>query len=159
MPAFFFGMEEKETKERILSLKNIPIFSTFSEEELYEIAKRLKVNRIENGQTIIQEGEESSSFCILWSGEVDVIAKNRMIIRLKKGEYFGEISLIGETKPTATVKAATDVYLLYLDKNSFEEALEKYPKIRERIERHYYFGTYKFEKKPSMPPLPWAKKR
>ena len=150
---------EKEAKERILSLKNIPLFSALSEEELYEIAKRLKVSRIEDGQIIIQENEESSSFYILWSGEVDVMAKNRMIVRLlKKGEYFGEISLIGETKPTATVQAVTNVSLLYLDKDSFEEALEKYPKIRERIEKHYYFGTYKFEKKPVMPPLPWTKK-
>lgn len=149
---------EEEAKERILSLKNIPLFSALSEEELYEIAKRLKVSRVKDGKTIIQEDGEPSSFYILWSGEVDVMAKNRMIVRLiKKGEYFGEISLIGETKPTATVKAATDVCLLYLDKDSFSEALERYPKIRERIERHYYFGTYKFEKKPSMPPLPWAK--
>ena len=150
---------EEEVKERILSLKNVPLFSTLSEEELYEIAKRLKGRRIENGQTIIQENEESSSFYILWSGEVDVMTKNKMIVRLKKGEYFGEVSLISETKPTATVQAATNVSLLYLDKDSFEEALEKYPKIRERIEKHYYFGTYKFEKKPSMPPLPWAKKK
>ncbi|MEK9149238.1 MAG: cyclic nucleotide-binding domain-containing protein [Candidatus Desantisbacteria bacterium] len=149
---------EEEASQRILSLRNIPLFSALSEEELYEIAKRLKVIHIENDQTIIQEGEESSSFYILWSGEVDVMAKNRMIVRLlKKGEYFGEISLIGETKPTATVKAATDVSLLCLDKDSFSKALERHPKIREHIERHYYFGTYKFEKKPVMPPLPWTK--
>ncbi len=66
-----------------------------------------------SGEVIIQQGEPAHNFYILLEGIVEVFQENvnqspKLLARMKRGEYFGEIGLLQGGKRTATVRAAKD---------------------------------------------------
>lgn len=77
------------------------------------------------GERIVKQGDQGDAFYVISDGQVDVIEDRRKVGRLTVGDYFGEIALLtGETR-TATVRAATPVRALELERKSFDRVLAK----------------------------------
>ena len=55
--------------------------------KLRELCKQLKVERYDEGQTIIQEGEYGETFYIIYTGRVT-------ILKFKKSDATGQISMV-----------------------------------------------------------------
>ena len=55
-------------------------------------------------------------------------------IRLKPGQYFGEVALLTGEMRTATVSAVTESRLLMLEAAEFSKLLADHPAIREAME-------------------------
>ena len=82
------------------------------------------------GRIIIETGQEERALYILLEGtvEVDVAsprAGERQLAQLEKGSVFGEGSFFHAGPHSATVKALTDARLLRLDREKFNELLQK----------------------------------
>jgi CRP-like cAMP-binding protein len=130
-------------KEKIASLKRIPIFSKVPEVNLVEIAKLLTIRKFKDQSLIIEKGKKNDAFYIIWEGEVDVIIDDNISL-LKNGDYFGEISLREGREATATVRARCPVSLLSLQADDFQVVLSKNPVIEEYLEFRSEFGNYIF---------------
>ena len=130
-------------KEKIASLKRIPIFAKVPEERLDKIARLLTIRRFKNQSLIIEKGRKNDTFYIVWEGEVDVIIDDN-VSTLKKGDYFGEISLREKREATATVVAKCLVSLLSLHADDFQVVLSDNPEIEEYLEFRSEFGNYVF---------------
>jgi CRP-like cAMP-binding protein len=110
----------------------------FKEEELKKLAKRLKKEEFRGGEVICRENEEGDSMYVIDSGKVEVSIQSQLgtkhiITYLKKGDFFGEISLLTGQKRTATVTGVTYGELLVIDKNSFRNILMIDPTRVEKI--------------------------
>jgi CRP-like cAMP-binding protein len=70
----------------------------------------------------------------IMAGEVEVDVHPHPV-RLRAGQFFGEIALLRETQRTATVTAMTEVQLLALEASDFRSLIERYPDLKERIAR------------------------
>jgi hypothetical protein len=57
---------------------------------------------------IVKQGETSSCIYIIKEGEVECLIKNQVIRTLKKGESFGEISILLDSNRTMDVIAKTN---------------------------------------------------
>ena len=86
------------------------------------------------GETIIREGENGDSFYILRKGRVKVSRRTPSGDSIALSElddtmhvFFGEASLVGNDKRTATVVAATDCRTLKISGKAFMEICEKEP--------------------------------
>ena len=107
-------------------LKSMPLFSLANESDLQGIADHLEEVSFKKGDIIIKEGDEGDGFYIIEEGLVNVLAslpeedENIKLSRLKKGDYFGEMSLITGAPRSATIVAESDVKLLKLLKNDFD---------------------------------------
>ena len=107
-------------------LKNMPLFSLVDENDLKGIADHLEEVSFEKDAVIIKEGDEGDGFYIIEDGLVNVLAnlpdeeENIKLSRLKKGDYFGEMSLITGAPRSATIVAETDIKLLKLLKKDFD---------------------------------------
>jgi CRP-like cAMP-binding protein len=73
----------------------------------------------------VKQGEEGDAFYVISSGQVDVIENRRRVGRLSAGSYFGEIALLTDEARTATVRAATPVKVLELERRAFDRVLAK----------------------------------
>jgi CRP/FNR family transcriptional regulator, cyclic AMP receptor protein len=90
--------------------QNIPFLSCISRPELEEIQKAITVKTFDKGQTILWEEEPSDFFYIIYSGKVKVTQVNEsgkelLLSIQKRGNYFGEMSMI-DGKPAATTIVA-----------------------------------------------------
>ncbi len=112
-------------------LEEMEVFRELSSQRVREISVRMKPGKYAKGELIINEGEEGDAFYVIKKGIVDVFKNydtddEQMLSEMKRGEYFGEISMLKKSPRTATVVAKTKVELLRLDKLDFDELLGEY---------------------------------
>ena len=84
------------------------------------------------GDHIFFEGDVESHFYIIESGEVSIFTKNKQnqkieVARLKAGETFGEFALIDKGARTASAQAATDVAVMKISAEGYENLLGELP--------------------------------
>ena len=88
------------------------------------------IKRYNTGEIVFAEGEKGNNMFYIISGSIN-ISKNEQIIRvMKKGEYFGEMSMLVNTLRTATAIAAEpDTQLVSISHDNFDVILRENPKI------------------------------
>jgi serine/threonine protein kinase len=99
--------------EKFVSLKRVPMLSSLSDAEIWELARAGKWSRVPRAQNIVKEGEPGQSFFFAAKGEVKIVRQNRLINMVGAGEFFGEMAFIwgGELPRHATADAMTDLLL------------------------------------------------
>ena len=118
-------------KEEIF--KKIEFFKDLTEQEMKELFPRTKSKVYGKNEKIFTEGDEGDSFFVIYKGKVNIIINNEKIATLKKGEFFGEMSLFTGKQRSATAIAEEDVELLVLDKAGFSEIIMNNENIIHKI--------------------------
>jgi CRP-like cAMP-binding protein/Fe-S-cluster-containing hydrogenase component 2 len=108
-------------------LRGTRIFNSASEEFLDALAERAELIRIRKGDVICRQGTVADSLCLIRSGFVKV-TENRpegelVLVYLGRGEFFGEVGLLGGGLRTATVTALEDTDLVRVWDHDFDEAV------------------------------------
>jgi CRP-like cAMP-binding protein/small-conductance mechanosensitive channel len=132
------ALHRREILLRMKTLKRVELFSQMTEEELEELAERLRFSPFARGEIISRQGATAHWLYIVISGEAEVYLEapggGRHIIRsLGQGNFFGEMGLMTGAPRSASVMAKTDVECYRLDKEMFEEILRKRPGIAEEM--------------------------
>jgi len=93
------------------------------------------------GERIFDEGDLGTEMFIIQEGEVHITKKLgneiRVLTRLEKGDFFGEMALIESAPRSADAIAHSDVRLLGINGSRFDEMIRKNPEIAIRIIRKY----------------------
>src|SRR5262249_39188296 len=91
----------------------------------------------EPGQVICRQGEPADSFYLVRIGFVKVTQTfpggEMVLAYLARGNYFGEIGLLGRGVRTATCSALDHVELVRIRAEDFEAMLERFPDIRRKL--------------------------
>jgi CRP-like cAMP-binding protein len=119
-------------------LKPIYIFKGLTDEQILRVAEELEVERHPPETTIFEPGDEGEDFFIINAGQVNVLREERghepaQLASLVSGDFFGEGALLYGRRRSATVETVTDVELLRLTKESFQELLREFPQIRPNL--------------------------
>src|SRR6266852_6642303 len=95
-----------------------------------------KMETVARGATIFAENEKGSRLLLrrdkmylLLEGEVSLVAKNKVIAKVGKGEIFGEMASISEMPRSATAVANLPCRVIALDDGQFQSALRKKPEF------------------------------
>mmetsp|Transcript_94349 Transcript_94349/g.177577 ORF Transcript_94349/g.177577 Transcript_94349/m.177577 type:complete len:1103 (-) Transcript_94349:191-3499(-) len=76
-------------------------------------------------EEVCVEGEDAGLLFIVWEGECDVLEGEKVVRKLKKGEWIGEEQLIKHIKATETVIVATEsATILALDTHSLHTVVK-----------------------------------
>ena len=67
------------------------------------------------------------------AGEVEVEFMEGENLRLKSGEFFGEIAILTDETRTATVRALEETHLLVLEAHDLERLMDRVPEIGARL--------------------------
>ena len=94
-------------------MRSLPFFKSFTDVEIWEVARFSKFEALPPGQMILREGDEGAFFCILASGQVKVTRRNKLLNILDTGECFGEMAYLSEEKRRgADVSSMTDAKVI-----------------------------------------------
>lgn len=127
--------EETKRKDFLVTwnlVASVPLFSVLSAKEIASIVDCLEPHTAMPNDVIVHRDDEGHSMFFIIAGEVEVEIPDTPL-RLKKGEYFGEIALLFECKRTATIIATSYVELLELDYENFQIILKTNHKLKERV--------------------------
>lgn len=112
-------------------LNDVAHLRDLNDEEKAALAERIDLRSYAAGQTIFNYGDPGHALYIVRLGEVEIYVKNdkgeKIVLEVSKpGDIFGEISLLDDGPRTAWVTAISDVEVLRLDREHFEDYVRRY---------------------------------
>ena len=122
----------------IEQLKEIKIFKDLSITELERIAGIAKLQKFRAGEAIIRENEIGRELYVVINGSVriskQIAAGEKMTFTtLKKGSFFGELSLLTQKVHSATAEAVEDTEVMVISKIDFDRFIEATPQAGFKI--------------------------
>jgi CRP/FNR family cyclic AMP-dependent transcriptional regulator len=110
--------------------QNIPFLSCISRPELEEIQQAIVVKTFDKDQTILWEEEPSDFFYIIYSGKVKVTqinesGKELLLSIQKRGNYFGEMSMIDGKSAATTIIAMENSKIGFFSRKDFVKYIMK----------------------------------
>jgi len=111
-------------------LRAVPLFVSFSDEQLRTVTTMVTRKSAPRNTTIMAAGDSTDSLYIVVSGRLKVMmsdADGREVILtiLGPGEYFGEMGLIDESPRSASVVTIEPCELLSIAKRDFKQSMEQ----------------------------------
>lgn len=88
-------------------IQSIPILSNMDNNLKSVLANNLIKEYYEANQNIVREGDDANCMFIIKEGTVSCIKNGRIVRVLNKGDHFGEISILTDSKRTLDVVAST----------------------------------------------------
>ena len=123
-PSLAGGSADQPDGDKISLARKIPLFNDFSDDELEEVLRVGAWEKYGPGETIIKEGLDDYSFCILIAGDVVVKKRGQDLTNLKAGDCFGEMGYLARSRRTATISALNDVRILRINETQMDQALD-----------------------------------
>ncbi len=107
-------------------IEKIHIFRSLKDDHLFDIVERLEERHYEAGQVILESGEPSRDFCVIYSGKVDCFQEERGQEKavFVPGDYLGEEALLPKVTRHAIVRAQEYTVILFLSDAMISEIPE-----------------------------------
>ena len=114
------------------TIRNIPLFSGLSREDIAKILGKLEEKSFPTGATIFSQGEKGDSFYIIQSGAVQVLlesagGRSEIVAVLGPQDCFGEMALLSGEPRSATIRTVKDTIVWRLSREDWDELIEKHP--------------------------------
>jgi CRP-like cAMP-binding protein len=78
--------------------------------------------------------EPGKHLYIIHIGRVEVITQEGVVVgKLSDGAYFGEIAILADVRRTSSVRTVCRCHFYKLSKEDFDEVLDGFPELRERM--------------------------
>ena len=118
-------------------LRSMSLFAELGPAELEQVASWFDVEERDSGATLTQQGSSGYAFYVLRDGTATVIQGDEEIRRLGPGDFFGELSIIGDGRRTATVKATSHVTVWSMFGTEFRNLEQHFPGLAKKIRTAY----------------------
>lgn len=122
--------EHKSLLEKFIA--TVPLFRNFSDVHLKHITEEFKTLKINKGKTILFQSDDSTDLYIVLEGQVrislvDAGGGELVLTTFKKGDFFGEMSLIDGKPRSASVIADEATLLGVLKREKIFNVIKKDP--------------------------------
>lgn len=122
------GFSGKQKIDKAALLAQCSLFSPLSQWELKSISQLMRLVEYKKDDTVYKEGADSEAFYVVVSGRFEAFnvssEKRKVLAYLRRGDYFGEMSLLNNQLHSATVRALSDSITLELKKEDFKRIVE-----------------------------------
>jgi CRP-like cAMP-binding protein/Fe-S-cluster-containing hydrogenase component 2 len=119
-------------------LRGVPMFADLSPDFIEHLKGNVELQRFAPGQVIAQQGDAAKSFYLVRIGFVKISETysggELVLAYLSRGDYFGEIGLLGGGVRTATCTALDHVEVVRISDDDFRDMVERFPSVRQGLE-------------------------
>ncbi len=119
--------------ERILLLREIPIFADLSPEDLKDMAEMAHEEWYPQNTDIFHQGEEGSRMFVIVDGRLQVVRNrdgtDQVLAERGPGDFVGEMAIIESAPRYATLHTQSEVRVLAIDDETFKGILRERPDV------------------------------
>jgi CRP-like cAMP-binding protein len=119
--------------EIVRSLAGLALFADLREADLEAIADPERERLFGEGERVLRRGLSGGGLFVILDGEAAVEIPDGEPRRLRRGDFFGEVSTLLECTPTANVVARTTLHTLEIPGSQLEALLLQYPQVSYRM--------------------------
>jgi len=113
--------------EKMERLEAVPLFAACTRRQLRAVARIAESFDAAADTVLIRAGEPGDEFYLIVEGTARVHVSATKRLRLRAGDFFGEMSLLDGEPRSATVVAETSLRLLVIGRRNFLELFDKVP--------------------------------
>jgi len=117
-----------EKIDKAVLLAQCPLFAGLSHWELRSIGQLMRLVEFRKDEVVYREGGEAEGFYVIVSGRFDAYVsegdKKKVLAYLRRGDYFGEMSLLTDQPHSATIRALSDSLVLEIKREDFKKMIE-----------------------------------
>jgi len=121
-------------REALAALRAVPLWSELPQARLLEVARLMHALEVVRGTEVVRQGETGDRFYLIDRGVFEVLIDGQPMVRLDRGDYFGERALLFEAPRSATVVAVDMGRVFVLDHAAFDALLASDLATRARLE-------------------------
>src|SRR5271155_4611240 len=118
--------------------RGVPMFADLSPDFIEHLKGSVELRRYAPGQVIARQGDAARSFYLVRIGFVKISETypggELVLAYLSRGDYFGEIGLLGGGVRTASCTALDHVEVVRISGDDFREMVERFPSVRQGLE-------------------------
>ena len=124
-------MDKKANPQTAKMLAEVPLFAGLKGKQIKSVASAFARERsYDAGEVIEKEGGSAVAFYLITGGSVEVRKGEKLVTKLGRGQFFGEMALIDKQPRSATVVSAeSGPKALVMPLWNFKAAIETDPKI------------------------------
>ncbi|MGH6933314.1 MAG: cyclic nucleotide-gated ion channel [Dongiaceae bacterium] len=111
----------------------VPLFAGLDAMSIAAISRLLKPQFVPERYVVVRRGDPADAMYFILSGELEVEIVPP--VRLRAGQFFGEIALLTDKERTATVNAVTESHLLALQTGDFRRLMHQHPDLEAAIRK------------------------
>jgi HEAT repeat protein len=119
--------------ERILLLREIPIFAELPPEDLKLVAEIAREEWYPQSTVIFHQGDEANMMFVIVEGRLQVLRSTNGVehelAQRGPGDFVGEMAIIESVPRSATLRTQTDVRVLAIDGDTFKGILRERPDV------------------------------
>ena len=114
-------------------LAQLALFADLSRPQREALAHTYDEEVFPEGQRVLRQGLSGSNLYVILDGEAAVVIDGTERTRLARGEFFGEVSALLGSPPTADVAATAPLRCLVVPGGEVEQFLLAYPAVAVRM--------------------------
>ncbi len=127
-------------KDQVRQLAQLPLFASLSNGELQQLATEMAVFPMQQGETVVSQGDVGDSMFVLAEGLLHVSVTREdgsqfQVAELGPGEFFGERSLLTGEPRSATVVCAVECVVCEITKDAVSSLLAENPALAQAFSR------------------------
>lgn len=123
-----------DTKLNIINLlKEVELFSEFSDEILEEFSNNMTEVYLKKGETLFNKGDKENAMYIILDGSVEIHDNDYIFTTLNSKQFFGEYSLIDSAVRSASVTSVQNTHLIELQQSVFNKVSQKHPALWKKV--------------------------
>lgn len=119
--------------ERILLLREIPIFADLSPEDLKLVAEVAREEWYPQSTVIFHQGDEGNMMFVIVEGRLHVVRSTngieQVLAQRGAGDFVGEMAIIESAPRSASLITQSDVRVLAIDDKTFKGILRERPNV------------------------------
>jgi CRP-like cAMP-binding protein len=121
----------------VIALSQVPLFSTFTREQLRLLAFGTEHLTINAGRELFREGEGADCGFVILSGSINIVENEQMTRRIVqtvgRGTLIGELALITATIRNCGAVAAEVCEVIRINRVLMRRVLDEYPELAATI--------------------------
>ncbi|MHC4940355.1 MAG: cyclic nucleotide-binding domain-containing protein [Planctomycetota bacterium] len=135
----FKAQQDADYRERALAthLRGLPLLAQVSDEFIDSLRECVELVSCNPGDVIMQQGDEADALYLVRMGFVKVAQRSaggEVILQyLSRGDFFGEMGLLGAGARTATCTALDHVELVRIGREDFDRMVAAFPDVGEGL--------------------------
>jgi CRP/FNR family cyclic AMP-dependent transcriptional regulator len=120
--------------ENLELLRNVPIFSRLTDDQLRLLGGSLGTRAFGRGETIFHQGSDGDVLYLIVRGQVRIYTISQLGQELsvkifRDGDFFGELALLDGQPRSASAEAMRPTMTLTLHRQAFRQAVRSLPEI------------------------------
>ncbi|HKW60832.1 MAG TPA: cyclic nucleotide-binding domain-containing protein, partial [Candidatus Dormibacteraeota bacterium] len=122
-----------EHMKELIALKQVPLFSTLTLEQLASVDRLMVTRHYVKGETVFRHGDVGAELYVIVDGEVrihlDQAGREVTLARQGPGTVVGEMSVFDEEPRSASAQAAADTTLRVLRRDRLHAIVHEHPEV------------------------------